>query len=264
MEKKFALGLLLIGFLASFAVVGSAGAVTYDPHDLIRYSSTVTAGDESFSRFGYAPAPGALFIGITPITRPLGGPGLQFADSVSPLLPAWGELCGFTTNAEISLFVQMPTSTPMAGDGVLLPFNGRIGNNGSPTVSGTLPSSYKTLYNSLGGRLMMRFVTLLIFIMVGYFFFRYVIRMLKQGMDQRSESGGYRYRNWEHANTEEDYRRILGVTDKDSPATIRKKYKELLAKYHPDKVQHLGIEFQELAERKTKAIIQAYEFFRKK
>jgi DnaJ-domain-containing protein 1 len=111
---------------------------------------------------------------------------------------------------------------------------------------------------------MMRFVTLLIFIAVGYFIFHYIIRILKQEMYQRSGRGGYEQHNWENGNTEEEYRRILGVTDKDSPATIRKKYKELLAKYHPDKVQYLGVEFQEMAERKTKAIIQAYEFFRKK
>ena len=111
---------------------------------------------------------------------------------------------------------------------------------------------------------MMRFVTIIIFIVVGYFIFRYLMRMLKEEMHQRSERGGYRHPNWEHANTEEGYRQILGVTAEDSPATIRKKYKELLAKYHPDKVQHLGIEFQEMAERKTKAIMEAYEFFRKK
>jgi len=54
------------------------------------------------------------------------------------------------------------------------------------------------------------------------------------------------------------------ITADDDLATIRKKYKELLAKYHPDKVQHLGIEFQEMAERKTKAIMEAYEFFQRK
>jgi preprotein translocase subunit Sec63 len=115
-----------------------------------------------------------------------------------------------------------------------------------------------------GKRPMMRFVTLLVFIIVGYSFFRYIIRLLKQGIRQRTGRSGYRYENREQAHTEEEYRRILGVTDKDSRATIRKKYKELLAKYHPDKVQHLGIEFQEMAERKTRAIIQAYDFFRKK
>jgi DnaJ-domain-containing protein 1 len=111
---------------------------------------------------------------------------------------------------------------------------------------------------------MMRFATFIIFIVIGYFFFRYVIRMLKQEMHQKSGGGGYRRQDWKNANTEDECRRILGVTDKDSQATIRKRYRELLGKYHPDKVQHLGIEFQEMAERKTKAIIKAYEFLRKK
>ena len=110
----------------------------------------------------------------------------------------------------------------------------------------------------------MRFATFLIFIVVGYFIFHYIIRILKEETYRRSGRGGGRRRNRENADTEEEYRRILGVTDKDSPATITRKYKELLAKYHPDKVQHLGIEFQEMAERKTKAIIEAYEFLRKK
>lgn len=111
---------------------------------------------------------------------------------------------------------------------------------------------------------MIRFVIIIIFIVVCYFIIRYSIRMFKQEMYQKNERGGYQYQNWEHANTEEEYRQILGVTAEDSLTTIKTKYKELLAKYHPDKVQHLGIEFQEMAERKTKAIMEAYEFFRKK
>jgi DnaJ-domain-containing protein 1 len=111
---------------------------------------------------------------------------------------------------------------------------------------------------------MIRFVIIIIFIVVGYYVFRYLTRMLKQAMYQKSERGGYRYQNWEHKNTEDEYRQALGVTADDNLATIRKKYRELLAKYHPDKVQHLGIEFQEMAERKTKAIMEAYEFFQKK
>jgi DnaJ-class molecular chaperone len=83
-------------------------------------------------------------------------------------------------------------------------------------------------------------------------------------MYQRSVRARRYRQSWENAHTEKEYRQILGVTDKDSPATIRKKYTELLAKYHPDKVQHLGIEFQEMAERKTRAIIRAYEFLRKR
>ena len=108
----------------------------------------------------------------------------------------------------------------------------------------------------------MRFVTIIIFIIAAYFIFRYLMNMFKQEMYQRSARGCYQ--DQEHVNTAEAYRQILGVSPEDSPAAIRKKYKELLAKYHPDKVQHLGIEFQEMAEKKTKAIMEAYEFFRKK
>ena len=43
-----------------------------------------------------------------------------------------------------------------------------------------------------------------------------------------------------------------------SPEQIRKRYRELAALYHPDKVAHLGREFQELAENKFKSIQEAY------
>jgi DnaJ-domain-containing protein 1 len=111
---------------------------------------------------------------------------------------------------------------------------------------------------------MMRFVTIIILIVLAYFIFRQLMRMLRQEIHRRSERGNYQYQNGGYRNTEEEYRKILGVTEKDTPATIKTRYKELLTKYHPDKVQHLGVEFQEMAERKTKAIMEAYEFFQKK
>ena len=121
-----------------------------------------------------------------------------------------------------------------------------------------------TYHNSPGKKQMTRLVAIIIIIAAGYFIIRYIIRTLKQGLAKESGTGDRRYQGWNHVNTEEGYRQILGVTSKDSPATIRRKYKELLSKYHPDKVQHLGTEFQEMAEMKTKAIMEAYEFFRKK
>jgi DnaJ-domain-containing protein 1 len=111
---------------------------------------------------------------------------------------------------------------------------------------------------------MIRFVIIIIFIIAGCYMFRYLTRTFKREMYQRNERGSYQYQDRGHSNTEEVYRQILGVTAGDDPATIRKKYKELLGKYHPDKVQHLGIEFQEMAERKTQTIMEAYEFFQKK
>lgn len=47
-------------------------------------------------------------------------------------------------------------------------------------------------------------------------------------------------------------------------STIRKKYIELVSKYHPDKVSELGPELIELAEKKTKEINAAYEWFKQK
>jgi DnaJ like chaperone protein len=44
---------------------------------------------------------------------------------------------------------------------------------------------------------------------------------------------------------------------------IKAKYRELVKKYHPDKVSHLGNEFKELAEKKFKEINAAYERIRK-
>jgi DnaJ-domain-containing protein 1 len=110
----------------------------------------------------------------------------------------------------------------------------------------------------------MRLVTLIILIVLAFLIFRQLMRMFRQEIHRRSERSDYQYQSRGYANTEDEYRKILGVTDTDTPETIKTRYKELLTKYHPDKVQHLGVEFQEMAERKTKAIMEAYEFFQKK
>ncbi len=52
--------------------------------------------------------------------------------------------------------------------------------------------------------------------------------------------------------------RVLGLAPGASAEEIRQAYRELAAKYHPDKVQHLGEEFQRLAEQRFKEIQAAY------
>lgn len=58
--------------------------------------------------------------------------------------------------------------------------------------------------------------------------------------------------------------KILGVKPGASPDEIKAAYKRTVAKYHPDKVTHLGKEFQEMAHRKLVAIQRAYEALTKR
>lgn len=51
---------------------------------------------------------------------------------------------------------------------------------------------------------------------------------------------------------------VLNIARDASPEEIKKAYRELAGKYHPDKVQHLGEEFRKLAEERFKAIEEAY------
>lgn len=52
---------------------------------------------------------------------------------------------------------------------------------------------------------------------------------------------------------------LLEVPRTASPDEIKSAYKRAVSRYHPDKVAHLGKEFQALAHQKLLAIQQAYE-----
>ncbi len=52
---------------------------------------------------------------------------------------------------------------------------------------------------------------------------------------------------------------LLEVPPGASPEEIKAAYRRAVGRYHPDKVTHLGKEFQELAHKKLIAIQQAYE-----
>lgn len=53
--------------------------------------------------------------------------------------------------------------------------------------------------------------------------------------------------------------KILGVNRNASADEIKIAYRKMALKYHPDKVDHLGDEFKDLAEKKFKDIQEAYQ-----
>jgi hypothetical protein len=52
---------------------------------------------------------------------------------------------------------------------------------------------------------------------------------------------------------------VLGIAPGTSKDEARRAFRALVAQYHPDKVAHLAPEFQELAERKTRELLEAWE-----
>jgi hypothetical protein len=85
-----------------------------------------------------------------------------------------------------------------------------------------------------------------------------------QDQHERWEQAHQRRETWESQGEEQRYASVLGLRDKFTATDVKRAYRELLAKYHPDKVNHLGDEFKYIAEVKTREILEAYDYFRKK
>ncbi len=84
---------------------------------------------------------------------------------------------------------------------------------------------------------MTRLVIIIIFFFVGYFIIKSVIKKFIQFSIHQNNEDTHRNKNekrkrapWmEDKEAEERYRKVLGVTDTDSPDTIKEKYRDLLA-----------------------------------
>jgi hypothetical protein len=81
------------------------------------------------------------------------------------------------------------------------------------------------------------------------------------GAQARSESGEQGARSEGARNGAGKFNpfEVLNVRRGASSGEIKHAYREMLAKYHPDKVTHLGEEFQEMAHNKVIEIRKAYE-----
>lgn len=85
-----------------------------------------------------------------------------------------------------------------------------------------------------------------------------IFRERMQG-SRRTPPGAPRPEDLNEDFTRMDPYTLLEVSPHASPEEIKAAYRRAAARYHPDKVAHLGKEFQELAHRKFVAIQQAYE-----
>jgi len=85
--------------------------------------------------------------------------------------------------------------------------------------------------------------------------------------DQRTIEAKYQYRSRQQTARTIDraaqYYAVLGLESDASEDEVKKAYRKLSMKYHPDKVRHLGDEFRKVAEEKMKEINAAYDFFKK-
>ena len=57
--------------------------------------------------------------------------------------------------------------------------------------------------------------------------------------------------------------KILEIYPEASDNEVKKAYRKMAAKFHPDKVHHLGVEFQKMAEEKFKTLNDAYTQIKK-
>jgi DnaJ like chaperone protein len=99
----------------------------------------------------------------------------------------------------------------------------------------------------------------------------------KKSSDQASQSfeknKGQRFSNektsgsnsqYENSRSIKDPFEVLGIEKNASKDKIKEAYRKMANKYHPDRVVHLGKEFQEIAEKRFKEIQKAYEMLKEK
>ena len=99
----------------------------------------------------------------------------------------------------------------------------------------------------------------LVILLLAYWFIK---RVLPGGYGQyrsRSYGGSQQERPASAQETGKDPYEILGVPRNASQQEIKSAFRKQAQRYHPDRVSHLGEEFQQLAKEKFQEIQEAYE-----
>jgi len=106
-------------------------------------------------------------------------------------------------------------------------------------------------------------------IIVMILLFRYLARLKRTGPSQEPPNGAYQdqrqNRSYGPADSSETTKTprtpydILDIPPHADQTEIKAAYRKLANQYHPDKVAHLGKEFQDLAEQRFKEIQGAYD-----
>jgi len=106
-------------------------------------------------------------------------------------------------------------------------------------------------------------------IIVMFLLFRYLARIKQAGRSQQPPYGTYQDQQQNRPHNASDQSdtstaprtpyEILDVPLDADQAEIKAAYRKLANQYHPDKVAHLGKEFQALAEQRFKEIQSAYD-----
>ena len=99
-------------------------------------------------------------------------------------------------------------------------------------------------------------------LLVGGLYWYFVLRPALLRARQRPGGAGAKIDEEPRAQApagERDPYEVLGLARGAAAEEIKHAYRELANKYHPDKVSHLGKEFQEIAHRRFKEIQAAYD-----
>jgi DnaJ like chaperone protein len=127
------------------------------------------------------------------------------------------------------------------------------------------PSNIKRLFTVKSVEKLLLVIVVIGVFIICYYLISRLINFLRRYNHKKDAPGINNQDDWkfeENQSPEKRYMNIFGLQENVSEDEIKKRYRELMSQYHPDKVQHLGREFQQIAEEKTREIQEAYEYFR--